>query len=225
MKKNNGNKKNIIIAIGDIHGSLGALELLYEKICGTYDPEMVQLVFLGDYCDRGESSSGVLDFLANLQKKYGHFIFLLGNHEYMILNGQAWGLEQKLSVLQEYPENLLSEEHWNFLESLKPYYESKNFLFVHGGVPPNYTALKDVPVEDLISWYGVRDPYMRDNKNITVITGHYPGDKVKEYKHHICIDTGCCFLVYGRLTALVLDDERGEILECLDVENPRRDRV
>ena len=51
------------LAIGDIHGCLAPLELLWK----TIDPGPEdQVVFIGDYVDRGPDSKGVIDFLIDL---------------------------------------------------------------------------------------------------------------------------------------------------------------
>ena len=68
---------NRILAISDIHGELGLLEELLLKV--NYDPMNDQLFLLGDYIDRGPSSSGVLNLVSELQAKGARV--LLGNHE------------------------------------------------------------------------------------------------------------------------------------------------
>ena len=70
-----------IFVFGDIHGCLHKLELLWDRI--EPRPGLDQLVFLGDYIDRGEDSSGVLDYLLRLKKVYFETIFLMGNREFL----------------------------------------------------------------------------------------------------------------------------------------------
>ncbi|MGD8989304.1 MAG: metallophosphoesterase family protein, partial [Syntrophobacterales bacterium] len=72
------------LVIGDIHGCLGKLQLLMDKLDPR--PDRDQLIFLGDYIDRGENSSGVLDYLLELRKTFTDTIFLMGNHEKMFLD-------------------------------------------------------------------------------------------------------------------------------------------
>ena len=53
------------LAIGDVHGCLTALDTLLGFVRpGPTD----QLVFLGDYIDRGPDSKGVLDRLIELRR-------------------------------------------------------------------------------------------------------------------------------------------------------------
>ena len=78
------NSPERIFVIGDIHGCLNKLEQLWDRIDPR--PDKDQLVFLGDYIDRGEDSSGVLDYLLQLKETYLNTIFLMGNHERMFID-------------------------------------------------------------------------------------------------------------------------------------------
>ena len=66
--------------IGDIHGEIELLDRLLENI-QRFDPE--QIVFLGDYIDRGPHSREVIDRIMNLEVPV---VCLMGNHEVMMLN-------------------------------------------------------------------------------------------------------------------------------------------
>jgi serine/threonine protein phosphatase 1 len=66
--------------IGDIHGRLDLLDRLLEGIA-RFGPE--QLIFVGDYIDRGPQSKGVIDRLMALGDRA---VCLMGNHELMMLN-------------------------------------------------------------------------------------------------------------------------------------------
>lgn len=68
--------------IGDIRGDLYLLEKLMDKIApGEHDV----LIFLGSYLGPGGDSKGVLDYLLELRKQPGTYIFLKGCYEYMFL--------------------------------------------------------------------------------------------------------------------------------------------
>ena len=75
-----------IYAIGDIHGNLELLRRLLEKI----QPDLArdQLVFMGDYIDRGPTPKGVVDYVLDLKRQAQpqEVICLKGNHEAMFLN-------------------------------------------------------------------------------------------------------------------------------------------
>ena len=67
-----------IIAIGDIHGCARELdELLTLVQPQTRD----QLVFLGDYVDRGPDTPGVIDRLIQLRESFENLVTLRGNHD------------------------------------------------------------------------------------------------------------------------------------------------
>jgi serine/threonine protein phosphatase 1 len=66
-------------AIGDIHGDLAALEALLAKLPLETDD---QIVFIGDYVDRGPDSKGVVARVRALQtERAGRVVCLRGNHE------------------------------------------------------------------------------------------------------------------------------------------------
>jgi serine/threonine protein phosphatase 1 len=70
------------IAIGDIHGCLGALDALLAAIGPTQEDIVVTV---GDYIDRGPDSKGVIERLMELQSQTQLFP-LMGNHEEMMLS-------------------------------------------------------------------------------------------------------------------------------------------
>jgi len=78
---------DLIICIGDIHGHLDKLRILWDKLEHELTAETVYnaiVVFLGDYCDKGPNTRGVLDYLIELEEKRrpGSTIFLAGNHDF-----------------------------------------------------------------------------------------------------------------------------------------------
>jgi serine/threonine protein phosphatase 1 len=66
--------------IGDIHGELGLLNSLLEAIF-EYDPR--EIIFVGDYIDRGPYSREVLDRIMDLEHSKA---CIMGNHELMMLS-------------------------------------------------------------------------------------------------------------------------------------------
>jgi serine/threonine protein phosphatase 1 len=74
----------------DIHGCIHTLESLVSKV--KVIDNNPNLVFVGDYVDRGLFSSQVLDFLINLKEK-NNCVFLRGNHDDIVsylLNGNCY---------------------------------------------------------------------------------------------------------------------------------------
>ena len=207
-----------IYAIGDIHGNLDLLQRLLEKI----QPDLArdQLVFMGDYIDRGPNPKGVVDYVLGLKRLANpqEVICLKGNHEAMFLNFlQGRDLELfmfngGLSTLRDYwgedwdnlEQLVLPPEHREFFEELRLYYETPDYLFVHGGlksgVPP---AEQDE--EDLL-W--IRGDFIASMEDFgkKVIFGHTPFQQPLVMPNKIGIDTGAA---YGnRLTCLKLPREK-----------------
>jgi serine/threonine protein phosphatase 1 len=73
-----------IFVVGDIHGCFDKLYALMDKIPINYAQD--QLIFIGDYIDRGPSSVDVVDYLIDFKKLVPETIFLKGNHEDMLQN-------------------------------------------------------------------------------------------------------------------------------------------
>src|SRR3954453_149095 len=86
--------------VGDIHGRLDLLDRLLEAIHAELDvrpADRVLLAFLGDLIDRGPSSAGVVERLRTYRHPGVQAVFVLGNHEEVLLRilaGES-GLIQK----------------------------------------------------------------------------------------------------------------------------------
>jgi serine/threonine protein phosphatase 1 len=206
-----------LYAIGDIHGSLEALERLMEKI--NPDLQQDRLLFVGDYIDRGPQSKGVVDYLIRLKNLAppGQIICLKGNHEAMFLDFLQ-GREKSLflfnggqETLLDYwgtswltPENLvLPPDHQQFYQELQLFHEKADYIFVHGGLKPG-VPLADQQEDDLL-W--IRGEFITSQEDFgrRVIFGHTPFKQPLIMPNKIGIDTGA---VYGNfLTALKLPEE------------------
>ena len=74
--------------VGDIHGRLDLLDRLLAEIDGEIaarPPRKILLVFLGDLIDRGPSSAQVVERLRSYRREGIRTVFLLGNHEEVLL--------------------------------------------------------------------------------------------------------------------------------------------
>lgn len=86
-----------IDVVGDVHGELQALLTLMRTLGydeGGEHPEGRRMVFLGDLCDRGPDSPGVLALVRRLTEA-GRAQVVLGNHEINLLrevprHGNGW---------------------------------------------------------------------------------------------------------------------------------------
>jgi serine/threonine protein phosphatase 1 len=71
-----------IYAIGDIHGQLAELHRVLGQIEKDGGKD-AQIVFLGDYTDRGPDSRGVIDLLIEGRDAGRNWTFIKGNHDHM----------------------------------------------------------------------------------------------------------------------------------------------
>jgi len=206
-------------AIGDIHGCLHKLQQLLSTIKPTRHDE---LIFLGDYIDRGPDSKGVIEYLMRLggifKKK-----FLRGNHEDMFLRAiedppalgdvELWLRNggnktilsyQKKSIGMEKTSDMFPESHISFLKQTKLYYETDKYIFVHAGANP-LVPMKEHK-EDYLLW--VRENFIIDETPWPkkVIFGHTPHEEPLVMSNKIGIDTGAVW--DGKLTCLELPSEK-----------------
>ena len=91
--------KGRLLVVGDIHGCFEELKTLLNFLEKKADFSTAdQLVFIGDYIDRGADSFKVIEHLLKFKDKYPATQFLKGNHEDMFLSflgfagdsGQFW---------------------------------------------------------------------------------------------------------------------------------------
>ncbi|MCZ6644918.1 MAG: metallophosphoesterase family protein [SAR324 cluster bacterium] len=207
------------IAIGDIHGCLRPLMRLIERL-----PVDEELVFLGDYIDRGPDSAGVVNYLRELHRERA-CRFLKGNHEDMMWNAiedadeiAVWLINGGQATLESYgvrrgqwsngqERGAFLTEHADFFEKLDIYYENEHTIFVHAGV--------DVTIPDMacqspqvLMW--IREGFHRNAQQWQgkeIIFGHTPtrymglsGKDIFRNGRVYGIDTGCCY--GGYLTAI-----------------------
>ncbi|WP_082914932.1 metallophosphoesterase [Paramagnetospirillum marisnigri] len=77
-----------IYAIGDIHGCSAQLDALLQQIlmhAASAGIDHPKVVCLGDYIDRGPDSKGVLDILTGPKMAMFDPVFLLGNHDLVLV--------------------------------------------------------------------------------------------------------------------------------------------
>jgi serine/threonine protein phosphatase 1 len=195
------------IAIGDIHGHARALAAIIDAV----DPRPQDtLVLLGDYIDRGPDSRGVLQLVLGLAERC-QLVPLLGNHEEMFLHARAsrsalsvWLDHGGDTTLWSYgsSEDLeaIPTKHFQFLSSLRRYYETDTHFFIHANYAPNWRL--DQHDSKTALWLPLTDLPSRHYSGKTAVVGHTPQleGKVLDLGYLLGIDTGCGF--GGRLTAV-----------------------
>jgi serine/threonine protein phosphatase 1 len=198
-----------IFAVGDIHGSFDRLQDMMQKV--PIDFANDTLVFIGDYIDRGPGSVEVVDYLIKLNKQVPGIIFLKGNHEDMLekyldgtdrftylLNGGQNTLDSYLSKTNRTDDFPIPADHMEFFKSLRLYYETESYIFVHAGLRPKIN-LASQKTEDLL-WIRDKFIYSKYNFGKPVVFGHTPLEKPLVESNKIGIDTGA---VYGNALTCV----------------------
>lgn len=210
-------KPRRLYAIGDIHGCPDELEFLLEYLRNTCNiDDRDQVIFIGDYIDRGVASKSVLECLLRFQKLQPKTIFLRGNHEDMLLgflgyegrgaayllNGgdvffESYGIKGFNNVTEV--RDLIPAAHISFLLNLDRYVISEKYVFAHAGLDP----LRDLHSQLDQDLFWIRDPFIENIHNFdrTVLFGHTPyQDVLLHLPYKIGIDTG---LVYGNMLTCV----------------------
>jgi serine/threonine protein phosphatase 1 len=218
-----------IYAIGDIHGRSDLLSRLLR--CIEVDRrerpvDQALTVFIGDYIDRGPHSRNVIDLLLNWREN-NEAIFLRGNHETFLPRFLAdsktldewrkcggletllsYGLQPSISPDRDEQERLahqlansLPKQHFDFLQSLEPFYGCGDFFFVHAGVRPGIPM--DEQAEDDLLW--IREEFLAYEQPFErlIVHGHTPVEAVDFRSNRINIDTGA--FATGRLTCIVIE--------------------
>jgi Calcineurin-like phosphoesterase len=208
--------------IGDIHGCADELRRLVEALPVARGD---QLVFLGDYIDRGPGSNVVVAYLISLAGLVNQvdLVFLRGNHEDMLLSylgiggqhGDMFLINGGKATLASYglgPDNFTVERalstipsgHLSFFRQLKSYHVMESFLCVHAGIHPQ-KPLAEQTDEELL-WIRNAFIYRSHSLPYTVLFGHTPQPTVfYDLPYKVGLDTG---LVYGNmLTCLEVDEK------------------
>lgn len=198
-----------IFVVGDIHGCFDKLCALMDKI--PINNTRDQLIFIGDYIDRGPSSFDVVNYLIDFKKRVPGTIFIKGNHEDMLqnyldgsdrftylLNGGQKTMDEYLNRSDNKEAFPIPSEHLEFFNSLQLYYQTDDYIFVHAGLR------EKVPLEsqDKMDLLWTRDEFIHSDFNFgkRVIFGHTPFKKPLLQANKIGIDTGA---VYGNLLTCV----------------------
>ena len=224
--------------VGDIHGRLDLLEQLLDKIhqdMSRRPARKVLLIFVGDLIDRGPSSAQVVERLRTYEHPGVRTMFLLGNHEEVLLRilaGEAdlitkWRWFGGTQCLESYGvdttrfaelsdeealeavRKAIPKEHKEFLESFDDSCRFGDYLFVHAGIRPGIDL--DQQRQSDLRW--IREPFLFDETDhgFVVVHGHTIRPEVEMRPNRIGIDTGA--YRSGVLTALAIEGNDSWLLD------------
>lgn len=165
------------------------------------------LVFLGDYIDRRAGSHRVLDLVMEVKNDFPDQVFCLcGNHELMFLEALSpdqtfnqynmWmknggeitmsgyltragsDIDDPYNIPRRNIDRFIPADHQNFIKKLLTYYETDEYIFVHGGCDPCLPM--EVQQKEVLVWdrsvckqirnfakNKIKCPWLK-----TVVTGH-----------------------------------------------------
>jgi serine/threonine protein phosphatase 1 len=202
------------------------------------------LVFVGDLIDRGPNSAQVIERLRTYRREDVRTVFLLGNHEEVllrILKGDSeliskWRWFGGSETLQSYgfdPESLtglsgdqavaavraaIPPAHVEFLESFDDSLRFGDFLFVHAGIRPGVEVEQQRQTD--LRW--IREPFLFDETDhgFVVVHGHTITQRVDVRSNRIGIDTGAYRT--GVLTALAIEHSHTWFLDTREDASAER---
>ncbi|MFM7027533.1 MAG: metallophosphoesterase [Chakrabartia sp.] len=221
-------------AIGDVHGRIDLLDALIAQIDADNKARGKAdcwLIFLGDLIDKGPHSRAVIERALELSASPRACIFLMGNHEELLLRlwtGDARAADPFLTYggiacLQSYgldaPESQITkldgkevvaavrdhvpETHIRFLKKFAPICQMGDYAFVHAGARPGIALADQDPLD--LRW--IRGDFTRSKADFgaMIVHGHTIVKTPEIRSNRIGIDTGA--YASGRLTALGLQGQ------------------
>lgn len=224
-----------LYAIGDLHGCAALMERVIEAIdrdMADQGYEAAQVVFLGDYVDRGEESRAVLEGLFGFARALpDHVTCLMGNHEKMMLDfldrpeerGRRWLRYGGLQTLASFgvggvtersgPDALadcaarlreaMHEGLEDWLRALPLQWRSGDVVCVHAAMDP-VVPPEMQQARDLL--WGMPAFYQYERPDgIWTVHGHNVVDRANVHQRRIACDTGAYHS--GRLSAAAIYPE------------------
>jgi serine/threonine protein phosphatase 1 len=223
--------------IGDVHGCLGLLQDLHARIrddAAGFSGQC-QVLYVGDYIDRGEASAQVIEELLSEPLAGFEAIHLAGNHEHALLDFLAdpvamagwleWGgmatlrsyginagliaSREALQGVRDALEKAIPQAHLDFYRSGLTAHREGDYYFVHAGIKPG-RALERQVIEDQL-WIRGEFTNSRRDHGAVVVHGHTISEEAELLPNRIGIDTGA--YQSGVLTCLVLEGEEQRLIQ------------
>lgn len=222
-----------VYAIGDVHGRHDLLASLLDKIASDSAGSNAQIVFLGDYIDRGADSRAVLDTLIDGIETKG-WVCLKGNHEAMLLGvidrtseWDVWlsngGVETLFSYgvstrdfagearregLHDALASAIPSSHIAFMRQLGMSLEIGDYFFCHAGIRPGVPLDRQSP--DDMMW--IRDLFLdsKADHGKRIVHGHTPVMEPEILPNRINVDTGA--YLTNRLSCVVLEGDQVRVI-------------
>jgi serine/threonine protein phosphatase 1 len=231
-----------VYVVGDIHGCHKELIHLQNKIEKDAKKRSGAklLIYLGDYIDRGPAVMDCIQSLIDFRPHDFSIIYLLGNHEQMLLDFLAekksslyiWLGNGGLETLKSYGNKMdghIDETmelqyderiQENFLRLLpsshKDFFHQLKLSYEWGNYFFVHAGIDpDTPLhkqkKDTLLW--TRDPKFLDSKKQfekIIVHGHTPGNSIILKNNRICLDTGVFFS--GKLSCIKIEADCNKVV-------------
>ena len=232
-------------AIGDVHGRLDLLQILFAHIAtdiASRPQAQTTIVLLGDLIDRGPDSYGVIEFLRKPPDIGAKLVCLKGNHEEMMLQGmtgntlslnkwiafggdqcaKSYGIEpgqligRDAATVRLMLESAVPRSHLDFIRQFVNSVRFGDFLLVHAGIRPGVKLEAQTSAD--LRW--IRDDFLGNTRDhgFMVIHGHSVTTDIQHRPNRIGIDTGA--YRSGVLTAIRIEGSSVEFLQARGAPDP-----
>lgn len=136
--------KEPVVIVGDIHGQYYDLIHMFEKVVDKRGQLNTNMLFLGDYVDRGDYSLECVLYLYALKLRYPKQIYLLrGNHESRAMAETFTFRKEVLNKCNG--DESLYELFMSSFDALPIVADvNSDYLCMHGGISPELSDVKDI---------------------------------------------------------------------------------
>ena len=234
-----------VFAIGDIHGCKDLLDKIHSKIlkASKHTTGEKLLIYLGDYIDRGPDIKGTIQTLIDFNPPNFKKVFLLGNHEQMLLeffsksqnSPYIWLSNGGLTTLESYGMDI--SKYIDLTMDLCGYDEIRKELL--GLIPSihqeffnqlqlnyewnNYFFVHaginpDFPLDkqekETMLWTREKHFFKPTMQYEKIIVhGHTPKENIEKFPCRINLDTGSFYS--GKLSGLLIEDQQLSFIDSL----------
>ena len=185
-----------VFAVGDIHGCIDEVRVLINFLTNEQAlDERDQLIFIGDYIDRGRGSRQVIELMIALKNMQKRLVRYVANGGGAFFDSYGIDYTDSLSEIREQ----IPATHIDFLLGLELGVVLGEFMFVHAGIDP-LKSIKEQRPQDIL-W--IRGEFLENPHNLgkTVVFGHTSfNDVLIDLPYRIGIDTGA---IYGNQLSIV----------------------
>ena len=219
--------------VSDIHGYYSYLIKALEDAGFFDETEPCMLIVCGDLLDRGSEAKELIEFMLQLLEE-GKLIYILGNHEELLVQclqeiargdsvkshhylNRTWDSLLQISEMDEMdayrnPNELVrrvmqSSFYKKLLPACVDYYETANYIFVHGWIPcfiegfrpyVKYEFNPDWRNAEVYGWRSARwlngmelaCKYSIIEPNKTIVCGHWHTSYGHSFIDHSCSEWG-----------------------------------